>query len=131
MGTEGAILGIIRSYTRGAGVRNLERELGAICRGVARRIAKGEMETVAVGQENLAEFLGPLRFRWELAEKEDEVGGATGRAGTPAGGGGEGGGGGGAPGAGSHAGRGRRPVRRGRYRPRQGTPHSHRQAGRG
>ena len=84
--TDDAILEIIRSYTREAGVRNLERELGAICRGVARRIAKGETEALAVGQENLAEFLGPPRFRWELAEEEDEVGVATGLAATMAGG---------------------------------------------
>ena len=84
--TDGAILEIIRSYTREAGVRNLERELGGICRGVARRIARGEKETVTVSEENLAEFLGPSRFRWELAEEEDEVGVATGLAATMAGG---------------------------------------------
>jgi len=84
--TEGAILEIIRSYTREAGVRNLERELGSICRGVARRIAKGETESITVTEANLADFLGPSRFRWELAEEEDEAGVATGLAVTMTGG---------------------------------------------
>jgi len=81
-----AILEIVRSYTREAGVRGLERELGAICRGVARRVAKGETEPITVLEENLSEFLGQPRFRWELAEEKDEVGVATGLAATMAGG---------------------------------------------
>ena len=84
--TDDAILEISRSYTREAGVRNLERELGAICRGVARRVAKGETESLTVGDENLEDFLGPPRFRWELAEGKDEVGVATGLAATMTGG---------------------------------------------
>src|SRR3990170_1185954 len=81
-----AILEIVRSYTREAGVRSLERELGAICRGVARRVAKGETAPITVLDENLSEFLGQPRFRWELAEEKDEVGVATGLAATMAGG---------------------------------------------
>jgi ATP-dependent Lon protease len=84
--TEAAIREVIRSYTREAGVRNLERELGSICRGIARRVAAGESEQAAVTEENLAEFLGPPRFRWELAAERDEVGVATGLAATMAGG---------------------------------------------
>lgn len=84
--TDGAILEIIRSYTREAGVRNLERELGSICRGIARRIASGEEGPFAIGTEDVAEFLGPPRFRWELATEQDEVGVATGLAATVAGG---------------------------------------------
>ncbi len=84
--TEDAIREIIRSYTREAGVRNLERELGSVCRGVARRIADGEAKSVAVTEENLSEFVGPPRFRWELAAENDEVGVATGLAATMAGG---------------------------------------------
>ncbi len=84
--TDGAILEIIRSYTREAGVRNLERELGSICRGIARRIASGEEGPFTIGTEEVAEFLGPPRFRWELAREQDEVGVATGLAATVAGG---------------------------------------------
>jgi len=81
-----AILEIIRSYTREAGVRNIERELGAVCRKVARQAAKGEEKPTSVTPANLADFLGPIRFRWELAEEADEVGVATGMAATMAGG---------------------------------------------
>ena len=81
-----AILEMTRAYTREAGVRNLERELGAICRGVARRVAEGDREPLLVGEENLPQFLGAPRFRWELAEERDEVGVATGLAATMAGG---------------------------------------------
>jgi ATP-dependent Lon protease len=84
--TDDAILELTRSYTREAGVRNLERELGAICRSIARRVAKGEAEAVTVGKENISEFLGPPRFRWELAEERDEVGVSTGLAATMTGG---------------------------------------------
>jgi ATP-dependent Lon protease len=84
--TDDAILEITRSYTREAGVRNLERELGALCRSVARRVAKGETEPVTVGANNISDFLGPPRFRWELAEEKDEVGVSTGLAATMTGG---------------------------------------------
>jgi ATP-dependent Lon protease len=81
-----AILEIVRSYTHEAGVRNLERELGTVCRKVARQVAKGEGKPTSVTPANLADFLGPIRFRWELAEEADEVGVATGMAATMAGG---------------------------------------------
>jgi len=84
--TDAAIREIIRSYTREAGVRNLERELGSICRGMARKIAEGETKTEVVTDETVPEFLGPPRYRWELAAEEDEVGVATGLAATAAGG---------------------------------------------
>ena len=84
--TDAAVREIIRSYTREAGVRNLERELGSICRGMARKIAEGEAEATVINDENIADFLGPPRFRWELAAEEDEVGVATGLAATAAGG---------------------------------------------
>jgi len=83
---EEAIREIIRSHTHEAGVRNLERELGAICRGVARQVARGENEPVTVTSENLSHFVGPARFHWELAEEEDEIGVAPGMAATSAGG---------------------------------------------
>ncbi|MBI1886751.1 MAG: endopeptidase La [Chloroflexi bacterium] len=84
--TDEAILEIIRSYTREAGVRNLERELGGICRNIARRIAREDRESVLVDADKLEEYVGPKRFRWELAEEADEVGVATGLAATMVGG---------------------------------------------
>ena len=84
--TESAIREIIRAYTREAGVRNLEREMGSVCRAVARRVASGDSEPSAIHEENLAELLGPRRYRWELAAEEDEVGIATGLAATMTGG---------------------------------------------
>jgi len=84
--TDEALLELVRSYTREAGVRQLERELGAICRRVAQRIAEGRQEPVVVTPAALEELLGPPRFRWQAAEEEDEVGVATGMAATPFGG---------------------------------------------
>jgi ATP-dependent Lon protease len=84
--SEDAIREIIRSYTHEAGVRNLERELGGICRGVARQVARGQDELVKVTPENLSRFLGSTRFRWEVAEEADEIGVASGMAATEAGG---------------------------------------------
>ena len=84
--SEGAIREIIRSYTREAGVRNLERELGSVCRRVARLVVEGEKNQISVTQDNVSEFLGPTRFRWELAAQKDEVGVAAGLAATAAGG---------------------------------------------
>jgi ATP-dependent Lon protease len=69
---------LVRRYTREAGVRNLEREIGTICRKVARTIAEGKAEKVTVTPENLNEYLGPQRFDYGLAEEEDQVGAVTG-----------------------------------------------------
>jgi len=80
------ILAIVRNYTREAGLRNLEREIGTICRKVARQVAQGTRETNKVTPDRLKEFLGPQKFRYELAEEADEVGVATGLAWTQAGG---------------------------------------------
>ncbi len=84
--TDEALLTIIRNYTREAGVRNLEREIGTICRKAARRVAEGGEGKTIVVPERLHDYLGPQRFRYEVAEKADEVGVATGLAWTPAGG---------------------------------------------
>jgi len=82
-----ALLGLISSYTREAGVRNLEREIGALARKQARRIAEGEVEgPVKVGPEDLAELLGPVKFEPEMAERAGLPGVAVGLAWTPAGG---------------------------------------------
>jgi ATP-dependent Lon protease len=84
--TDETILRIVRDYTREAGLRNLERELGTICRKIARRVAQGSDTTFKVTDNNLKEFLGPPKFRYELAQDAEEVGVATGLAWTQAGG---------------------------------------------
>jgi ATP-dependent Lon protease len=78
---------LCRSYTREAGVRNLEREIAALCRKVARRVAEeGDTGPIAVRPENLATLLGPVKFEPELAERAGRPGVAVGLAWTPAGG---------------------------------------------
>ena len=81
-----AILTIIRSYTREAGVRNLEREIAAVCRGVAKEVAAGREKTTRIGSDDLEKFLGPVRFIPELAARSWGPGLATGLAWTPTGG---------------------------------------------
>ena len=81
------ILAIIENHTREAGVRNLEREIGGVCRKVARRIVQKKVETpVAITPENLKDFLGKPRFRHRHKGEVSEVGIATGLAWTEAGG---------------------------------------------
>ncbi len=77
---------IIQRYTREAGVRNLEREIAAIFRKVAKRVAEGHKKKIKVSVKNLAKFLGPAKFTAYLAEKKDEIGMSTGLAWTEAGG---------------------------------------------
>ena len=83
---DGAVQAIINSYTREAGVRNLEREIAAACRGVAKDVAQGINEKVTVTPEILRRFLGPVKFFPEVAERTSEPGVATGLAWTPSGG---------------------------------------------
>jgi ATP-dependent Lon protease len=83
---EAALQVIISSYTREAGVRNLEREIAAICRGVAKDVARGISEKVTISPENLNKFLGPVKFFPEVAERTSDPGVATGLAWTPTGG---------------------------------------------
>ena len=81
------ILTLITSYTREAGVRNLEREVGSICRKVARRIVQRKAETpVRITPENVREFLGKAKFRNRRKGEISEVGIATGLAWTESGG---------------------------------------------
>lgn len=75
---------LIDGYTREAGVRTLERQIGKICRQVARRIVEGEARRVTV--TGLEEFLGPRRFKPDLPQKADEVGVVNGLAWTSVGG---------------------------------------------
>jgi ATP-dependent Lon protease len=85
--TDEAITAIIRAYTREAGVRNLEREIGNVCRKVARKVVKeGENYTVAVTGESVNDFLGVIKFRDTLAHEKSEIGLVTGLAWTEVGG---------------------------------------------
>ncbi len=85
--TDDAIAAVIRGYTREAGVRNLERELGALCRKVARRRAEGDEAAVTLTRETVAQMLGAPRFLdEEVHERTAKPGVAIGLAWTPAGG---------------------------------------------
>ncbi|MGP4074569.1 endopeptidase La [Halobacillus sp. K22] len=83
---EDALLKLIRTYTREAGVRGLERELASICRKAAKIIVSGEKQRVVVTEKQLEELLGRPKFRYGQAELEDQIGTATGLAYTAAGG---------------------------------------------
>lgn len=86
--TDNAILGIVRSYTKEAGVRNLEREISAICRKVAKEVVKnrGQRRKTVVNAQSLEKYLGIPRYHYGLAEEKDEVGVSTGLAWTEFGG---------------------------------------------
>src|SRR5450432_2245052 len=85
--TDEALTTVIRNYTREAGVRNLEREIGNICRKVARKVVKeGDKYSVTLAAENVSEYLGVLKFRDTEAHERSEVGLVTGLAWTEAGG---------------------------------------------
>jgi ATP-dependent Lon protease len=84
--TDAAIAAIVHDYTREAGVRNLEREIGAVCRYAAVQIAEGKRATVRVDNDDLQEILGPSRFEGEIAQRTSVPGVATGLAWTPVGG---------------------------------------------
>jgi ATP-dependent Lon protease len=84
--TDEALREIIRSYTREAGVRNLERELATIYRKTARTFAEDGLKSVTIGVGDLKRFLGAVRYHGMETEKKDEIGVATGLAWTEAGG---------------------------------------------
>lgn len=84
--TDDVLLSIIRDYTREAGVRNLERQIGALCRYAAMRIAEGNTTAVDITVADLPRILGPKRFEQEVAMRTSVPGVATGLAWTPAGG---------------------------------------------
>ncbi|MGH7321785.1 MAG: endopeptidase La, partial [Candidatus Rokuibacteriota bacterium] len=77
---------IVRGYTREAGVRSLEREIAAVARKVARRLAEGQRESVRITVDRVVEYLGRPRFFDEVAERTTRPGVATGLAWTPTGG---------------------------------------------
>ncbi len=84
--TDDALTEIVRRYTREAGVRNLEREIAKTARKSLTKIVKKEAEAVVVTPDNLDDFLGVPKYRFGLAEKEDQVGVVTGLAYTSVGG---------------------------------------------
>jgi len=86
--TDASLQKIIRSYTREAGVRNLEREVGAVCRKLVTQIAEGKIENTVISEENISELLGRPKFYGleEIAERTSLPGVATGLAWTPVGG---------------------------------------------
>ncbi|QJD81773.1 endopeptidase La [Cohnella herbarum] len=82
-----ALMALIRHYTRESGVRNMEQQLASICRKAAKAIvANAEAAPFVVDEEKLKELLGPPRFRYGMAEQEDQIGAVTGLAWTEVGG---------------------------------------------
>ncbi|MBC7139699.1 MAG: endopeptidase La [Defluviimonas sp.] len=84
--TDEGLTEIIRSYTREAGVRNLEREIAKLARKAVTDILKGKIKSVEIGPEQVESYLGVKRFRHGLAEKDDQIGVVTGLAWTSVGG---------------------------------------------
>ncbi len=83
---DSALTAMVRVYTREAGVRNLEREIAKVARKAVTKIVRKETQKVVVTDENINDFLGVAKFRYGLAEKEDQVGVVTGLAWTSVGG---------------------------------------------
>ncbi len=84
--TKKAVRTVCRAYTREAGVRNLERQIAAICRAIAMQVAEGNTESRTVDSEDVETYLGPAKFYSEMSERLNETGIATGLAWTAAGG---------------------------------------------
>lgn len=84
--TRGAVKQIVIGYTREAGLRNLEREIATICRGVASQIAEGKIQSASIKVVNIPKFLGPVRFTSEIKARTSTPGIAMGMAWTPFGG---------------------------------------------
>jgi len=84
--SDDAIQEMIRSYTREAGVRNLERRIAAVCRNIAKDVAEGKRDPVTITRESLGDILGPVRFLPETMTRSWGPGISTGLAWTPSGG---------------------------------------------
>ena len=84
--TEGAVRDLINYYTRESGVRNLEREIANLCRKTARKMVSGEAESFEITSENLSDYLGKKKYRYDIIKGETEVGVTTGLAWTIVGG---------------------------------------------
>lgn len=83
---EDSLLRIIREYTRESGVRNLEQQIAALCRKAAKQIVSGEKETVVIQPDDIKDYLGASKYRYGMAELEDQIGTVTGLAWTEVGG---------------------------------------------
>ncbi|QWU18517.1 ATP-dependent Lon protease [Paenibacillus sophorae] len=83
---EGTLLSVIREYTRESGVRNLEQQVAALCRKAAKQIVSGEKESVSISPSDIKDYLGTARYRYGMAELEDQIGTVTGLAWTEVGG---------------------------------------------
>lgn len=84
--SENALRDLINYYTRESGVRNLEREIGSLCRKVARKIVARKAESYRITPASLEKYLGKHRFRYDVVENESEIGVTTGMAWTQVGG---------------------------------------------
>ena len=84
--TDEALIEIVRYYTREAGVRNMERELAKLCRKSLTKILKGEFNSIEINSSNIEEFLGVKRFKYGIAEEQNQIGVTTGLAWTEMGG---------------------------------------------
>ncbi|CAH0119157.1 MULTISPECIES: endopeptidase La [unclassified Paenibacillus] len=83
---EDTLLRIIREYTRESGVRNLEQQVASLCRKVAKQIVVGGGDSISIAPEELKDYLGIAKYRYGLAESEDQIGTVTGLAWTEVGG---------------------------------------------
>ncbi|MFD1772544.1 endopeptidase La [Paenibacillus rhizophilus] len=83
---EGTLLRVIREYTRESGVRNLEQQVAALCRKAAKQIVSGEKENVSISPDDIKDYLGTAKYRYGMAELEDQIGTVTGLAWTEVGG---------------------------------------------
>ncbi|WP_028987492.1 endopeptidase La [Thermicanus aegyptius] len=83
---DGALLKLIRQYTREAGVRNLDRQIATLARKAAKKIVSGEKKRVVITPKTIEQMLGKPLFHYGMAEREDQIGAVTGLAWTEAGG---------------------------------------------
>jgi ATP-dependent Lon protease len=83
---DSALMKIVRDYTREAGVRNLEQQVAGMNRKAAKKIVSDPSTPVHVTEENLKDYLGPIKFRYNVAEEKDQIGAVTGLAWTEVGG---------------------------------------------
>ncbi|MBP1966080.1 endopeptidase La [Paenibacillus aceris] len=83
---DSALMKIVREYTREAGVRNLEQQVAGMNRKAAKKIVSDPSTPVHVTEENLKDYLGPAKFRYNVAEEKDQIGAVTGLAWTEVGG---------------------------------------------
>ena len=83
---EDSLLKVIREYTRESGVRNLEQQMASLCRKAAKNIVSGAEGQIVISPDDVKDYLGPGKFRYGMAELEDQIGTVTGLAWTEVGG---------------------------------------------